>query len=228
MFDTDVPSQRRYYRPRSPQALLNPDTTVVLWDFADGRKPADLAPGVAPAIVKALRAHGAGRITLYAMADAASVLIGDYNEFSKLQGVSLILLSPREKRMPPPPWPVLDPQVAFLLSNENTDPSLESDAFKHWIAANKHPVTSALKHQLSQWAPEFRVPLARMPGNGLAAVPEAPDDSRDFAERLRPYSLRKVSDYVLGRMKIWELLPAEKQPFSVLSGAGTERGTTVE
>lgn len=211
MFDTESPFQRLRYRFMRPSSGQEWNASMVAWDFAEPDERGYFVPGVAAEIVGHLRRQGAGQIALYGIGAGASLLLHDYAELSKLPGVSLILLSPRQHLMPPPPWPELDRNFAFLIANEKTDPNVRSEEFRSWLAGNKHPVSGAINHTFAQYVPQLSglagVPVSRG-RNPLVDLPEAPEVYGDFSAHIRAAHLYKPSDYALGLFGIRGFLPS--------------------
>lgn len=216
MFDPEAPSQRLHYRPVPTSAVWwsggVPETSLVAWDFADPDERGAFVPGVAPEIVRVLRREGAGKIVLYGIGDGASLLLHDYAELAKMPGVTMILLSPREKLMPAEPWPAVDPSFAILATMENSDPEVRSNEFRSWLAANKHPYNEALDQCFAQWGPAGEA-AARKGLHPLAERPPPPPMNFDFPGHIRDFHMYKLSDFALGYTTYWDQIPAYLWPF---------------
>jgi len=215
MFDPEAPSQRLHYRPVPTSAVWEktPQTSIVTWDFVAPDERGAFVPGVAPEIVQVLRREGAGQIVLYGIGDGASLLLHDYAALAKVPGVTMILLSPRERHMPAAPWPALDPNVAILASTERTDPEVRSQKFRSWLAANKHPFGEAIEYNFAQWFSE-----ASWPGHKklalLAERPPVPEMKLlDLPGHVRDYHMYKLSDLALGYTTGWDQIASHLRPF---------------
>ncbi len=225
MFDPEAPSQRLHYRPVPTSAVWErtPQTSMVSWDFATPDERGAFVPGVAPEIVRVLRREGRDdKIVLYGIGDGASLLLHDYAELATTPGVSLILVSPREKHMPPEPWPALDPAVAILASTERTDPEVRSPKFRSWLAANKHPFGEAVEYNFAQWFSE-----ASWPGHKkLAPLAERPPVPKmellDLPGHVRDFHMRKFSDFALGYTTHWDQIPFHLQPFRAIQASKSD------
>ena len=130
------------------------------WGFADRLAPRGPVKGLAKELVREMRRRGVhGPLVLHGVAEWAAQLLAEYDELSKLPGVSMILLAPPEKAMGPPPWPELDPAFAWLMANDRGDPTVRSDEFRAWVAANRHPLTDVVNRSYWYWESENRVPM---------------------------------------------------------------------
>jgi len=216
MFDPEAPSQRLHYRPVSTTGRWWTDapweTSLVAWDFTKPGKQGAFVPGLAPEIARVLRREGAGKIVFYGIGDGASLLMHDYAELAKIPGVTMILLSPRERLMPPGPWPALDPNFAILATKEKFDPEVRSEEFRAWLTANKHPFNEALDQCFAQWGPSRQVAMRRGL-HALAERPPPPEMNFDLPGHIRDFHMHKLSDFALGHTTYWDEIPAYLWPF---------------
>jgi len=162
MFDPRFPSTRSVHRIYMPHQLgsSHQDATIVSWDFAGGQGASGPLRGLAGELVHDLRRRQVrGPIVLYGIGEWAAQLLAEYGELSKLPGVSMLLIAPPEDAMGPPPWPQLDPALAWLVANDRHDPSVRSDEFRAWVAEHKHPITDIVNRVLFQWERSNLLPV---------------------------------------------------------------------
>jgi pimeloyl-ACP methyl ester carboxylesterase len=189
LFDPRAPLQRKLHRAQIPHELgsyHHQAATIVSWGFAEGSSSSGPVPGLAGELVRELRQSGRqGPIVLHGVAAWAAQLLTEYDELSKLPGVSLVLLAPPEEAMGPPPWPELDPAFAWLLANDRSDPTVRSDEFRAWVAANRHPLTDSANRGVWYYDLVNRVPtLPAANAEALAGRSASPHHDGSLVERL--------------------------------------------